>query len=107
MGTAMIPGLWEAYVRLGFEHRVPVLFFRQVDDLMRKMFYGPTDEATHLQRAAAIEARGMPLVDWFRITPGYDGGDSYTRAFCAICSPALRTSACTPTRRGISMTSIL
>ncbi len=75
MGTAMLPGLWEAYVEFGFAYRVPVLFFRQVDDLMRQMFYGPRDETAHLQRAAAIEERGMPLVDWFRITPGYDNKD--------------------------------
>ncbi|HRJ44316.1 MAG TPA: polysaccharide deacetylase family protein [Caldilineaceae bacterium] len=75
MGTAMLPGLWEEYVRLGFEYRVPVLFFRQVDRVMRQMFYGPKDETIHQARAAAIEERGMPLVDWFRITPGYDGQD--------------------------------
>lgn len=74
MGTATLPGLIEAYVELGFEYRVPVLYFRQMDELMARMFNGPDEEAALLRRAAEIEERGMPLVDWFRITPGYDGG---------------------------------
>jgi len=75
MGAAVIPPLWSDYVRLGFAYRLPVLLFRQMDDLMRRMFYVPADEAGYLRQAAAIEKQGMPLVDWFRITPGYDGGD--------------------------------
>ena len=73
MGTATLPALVDAYVELGFEYRVPVLYFRQADDLMRRMFNADQADA-HLRRAAVIEERGMPLVDWFRITPGYDGG---------------------------------
>lgn len=74
MGTATLPGLIDAYVELGFEYRVPVLYFRQADDLMRRMFSADQADA-YLRRAAVIEERGMPLVDWFRITPGYDSGD--------------------------------
>lgn len=74
MGTATLPGLIDAYVELGFEYRVPVLYFRQADELMRRMFNADQVDG-YLARAAQIEERGMPLVDWFRITPGYDLGD--------------------------------
>ena len=75
MGSATIPGLLEEYLRLGFAYRLPLLFFRQLDDVMRQMGYRPADEAAHARQVGAIEEQGMPLVDWFRITPGYDGGD--------------------------------
>ena len=75
MGAAAIPALLESYLGLGFQYRVPVLFFRQVDDVMRRMGYRPADEVVHMRWANAVEERGMPLVDWFRITPGYDGDD--------------------------------
>ena len=35
---------------------------------------GP-DETAWLDFAASVEAQGMPLVDWFRITPGYHLAD--------------------------------
>ena len=75
MGVAAIPALLPEYVRLGFEYRLPILLFRQLDHVMRAIGYLPADEAAYARQVAAIEERGMPLVDWFRITPGYDAGD--------------------------------
>jgi hypothetical protein len=79
MGAAIIPELLEAYVNLGFDYQVPVLLPRQIDDYARSLgLVGPNEQAW-LDFTGSVEARGMPLVDWFRITPGYhvedgDGG---------------------------------
>lgn len=75
MGVAMTPPLLEAYVELGFRWRVPVLLPRQVDEYMRALEAAPADERAWLHFTAQVEERGMPLVDWFRITPGYDYTD--------------------------------
>ncbi|MEZ4732505.1 MAG: polysaccharide deacetylase family protein [Caldilineaceae bacterium] len=75
MGAAIISALVEHYVELGFAYRVPVLLPRRIDDYIRTLGLAGPDEQSWLQFAAAVEARGMPLVDWFRITPGYHTAD--------------------------------
>ena len=79
MGVAFTPQLLEPYIQLGFDYRVPVLLTRRQDDYTRGMVFSGGDEAWR-EVTRAVEARGMPLVDTFRITPGYDplhspGGD--------------------------------
>lgn len=71
MGAAIIPALLDHYVAFGFTYGVPVLLPRQIDDYVRTLGLTGPDEGAWLAYAAAVEARGMPLVDWFRITPGY------------------------------------
>jgi len=71
MGAAIIPALLDQYVAFGFTYGVPVLLPRQIDDYVRTLGLTGPDEGAWLAYAAAVEARGMPLVDWFRITPGY------------------------------------
>lgn len=78
MGAAIIPALLDHYVAFGFRYGVPVLLPRQIDDYVRTLGLTGPDEGAWLAYAAAVEARGMPLIDWFRITPGYhlaDRGD--------------------------------
>ena len=75
MGAAIIPALVDDYVAFGFTYRVPVLLPRQIDDYVRTLGLTGPDEGAWLAYAAAVEARGMPLVDWFRITPGYHLAD--------------------------------
>ncbi|MEZ4618920.1 MAG: ChbG/HpnK family deacetylase [Caldilineaceae bacterium] len=71
MGAAIIPALVEHYVHLGFQYQVPVLLPRRIDDYVRALGLTSPDEQPWLDFTAAVEAQGMPLVDWFRITPGY------------------------------------
>jgi hypothetical protein len=71
MGVATIPELLPLYVALGFEYGVPVLLMRQVDEYMQSLGLVPPDQAAWQAVVADFEARGMPLVDWFRITPAY------------------------------------
>jgi predicted glycoside hydrolase/deacetylase ChbG (UPF0249 family) len=72
MGAAHLPALIEHFVELGFEYRVPVLIVRQADDYLRRLSIGQLADDALLAWAGEVEARGMPLPDWFRITPGYD-----------------------------------
>ncbi len=75
MGAATIPELVEQYAALGFEYGVPVLLPRQIDDYIRTLGLIAPAEEHWLAFTAVLEARGMPLVDWFRITPGYHTAD--------------------------------
>jgi hypothetical protein len=72
MGAAHMPALIEHFVELGFEYCVPVLIVRQADDYLRSILIGHLADEARLAWAREVEARGMPLPDWFRITPGYD-----------------------------------
>lgn len=72
MGAAQSAPLFEAYIELGFANQVPVLLCRQMDDYMRMLGVASVGEERYMAAVAAAEARGMPLVDTFRITPGYD-----------------------------------
>ena len=75
MGASIIPELLEQYVAFGFAYQVPVLLPRRIDDYLRRMNLAGPDETAWLDFAASVEAQGMPLVDWFRITPGYHLAD--------------------------------
>jgi len=59
MGTAIHPNLAMTYGLMGLQNRVPLLVGRNMD------IPGAAEGA------AFLESRGMPLVDWFRITPCY------------------------------------
>lgn len=74
MGAASTPQLIDAYVALGFEYRVPVLLTREASAYHRP-FFGPDFEARWANIVADVEARGMPLVDRFIISPGWYPGD--------------------------------
>ncbi len=74
MGAAVTAPLIRHYVEFGFEYGVPVLIPRSVDDYTRGLGLASANEDEWLAFTGAIEARGMPLVDTFRITPGYDMG---------------------------------
>lgn len=71
MGVALLDELLPSYIEFGFQYGVPVLLTRQIDDYMRTLGLGPRDPDEWAALVAQVEARGMPLVDYFRITPGY------------------------------------
>ena len=76
MGAALLPALFLAYVELGFEYNVPVLVLRQLDDSVRALGFTQASDAEWSAFVAGLEARGMPLIDHFRITPGYGPGET-------------------------------
>lgn len=71
MGVAFLPELLPAYIELGFAYGAPVLLPRRIDDYLASLNLTGPDPESYLALVAEVEARGMPLVDWFRITPGY------------------------------------
>lgn len=77
MGAAMLPPLVHAYIELGFRHSVPVLLPRTLDEGTRAIVGSTVSAERWSEFSGALEKRGMPLVDTFRITPGYDvaGGE--------------------------------
>ena len=76
MGAAMLPDLFYAYVELGFEYQVPVLVTRRIDDYTRMVNGLGLDDAAWARYIWELEERGMPLVDTFRVTPGYHISDA-------------------------------
>lgn len=76
MGIAFFPELFTHYVEFGFEYQVPVLVIRHIDDYATSLGFGGHDAAEWAQFVRTLEARGMPLVDHFRITPGYHVTDA-------------------------------
>lgn len=76
MGATLLPDLFYAYVELGFEYGVPVLVMRRLDDYTRPFNLLGVDDAAWERYAADLQERGMPLVDTFRITPGYHRSDA-------------------------------
>ena len=75
MGVALLPTLFAAYIELGFAYNVPVLMLRQLDDHVRSLGFTQASDADWAEFVAELEARGMPLVDHLRITPGYGPGE--------------------------------
>lgn len=76
MGAALLPELFSTYLELAFEYRVPVLAPRGLDAYTRSFRPSGMDDAAFVRLVAELEARGMPLVDTFRITPGYHADDA-------------------------------
>ncbi len=75
MGVALLPALFPAYVELGFAYNVPVLVLRQLDEYVRSLGFTQASDVEWAAFVAELEARGMPLVDHLRITPGYGPGE--------------------------------
>ncbi len=72
MGAALSAPLLAAYITLGFEYNVPVLLPRAIDEYVERLAVEVGSVEAYLELVKQVEARGMPLVDTFRITPGYD-----------------------------------
>lgn len=72
MGAAVNAPLLPRYIELGFEHNVPVLLTREVDEDILSLSGGGAGANEYRELVASVESKGMPLVDRFRITPGYD-----------------------------------
>ena len=73
MGAAAIPELADVYLRLGLDYRLPVLLPRQVASYTGVLRLGELPGALHERELAMLDARGLPVVDHFRMTPeAYD-----------------------------------
>ncbi|MGL4650907.1 MAG: ChbG/HpnK family deacetylase [Caldilineaceae bacterium] len=80
MGAALWGTLLRFYIELGFAFKVPVLLPRGQDAYSRSLNVTTLEPDAWNELVAEVEARGMPLVDAFRITPGYDASGEGGRA---------------------------
>ena len=70
MGGALAPELIESYLRIGREYRLPVLYPRHVPQYLETLRMGEVELSVYEGRSAAVEAGGIPIVDYFATTPG-------------------------------------
>jgi hypothetical protein len=75
MGAALVPELAELYVRLGLDYRLPVLLPRQLDSYTGVLRMGEIPPGLHERQIEALESRGLPMFDHFRMTPEVDSPD--------------------------------
>ncbi len=79
MGAALSPMLVEAYCRIGLEYRLPVLMPRRSATYADVLKFDPANAMPAWEKAASdLEAKGVPLVDDFRMTPGVPSEESET-----------------------------
>lgn len=71
MGAALLPPLLPSYVEMGFEYGAPVLLPRVVDDYTLSLKMLSLEPQAWMRLVCEVEERGMPLIDWFRITPDH------------------------------------
>jgi chitin disaccharide deacetylase len=75
MGAALVPELVDIYVRLGLEYRLPVLLPRDVKSYTGVLRMGDIAPGIHERIVAQLDARGLPILDRFRMTPEPPGPD--------------------------------
>ncbi len=69
MGAALVPELVDIYVRLGLEYRLPVLLPREIDSYTGVLRMGDIPPGIHERFIAQLDARALPIIDRFRMTP--------------------------------------
>ncbi len=69
MGTALLPGVLEAYANLAAEYRVPVLIPRDPAAFDSSLEIGGREVAAYRSVVEHLAQAGMPTVDHFRISP--------------------------------------
>ncbi len=78
MGAALVPELVDVYVRLGFDYRLPVLLPRDAASYTGVLRMGEIPRGLHERHVQALETRGLPVFDHFRMTPEADDPDVET-----------------------------
>jgi predicted glycoside hydrolase/deacetylase ChbG (UPF0249 family) len=69
MGVNWSKSLFDLYTALGRDYRVPIFYPQDQDAVMRRTW--PRNEAFHAHALAALQAAGLPAVDYIRISPCY------------------------------------
>lgn len=101
MGAALTPELIDAYLRIGRDYDLPVLFPRGASGYLGVLNMGPVDPAIYDARAADMEAAGNPVVDHVALTldASPEAADAVYRGMIEAVPPGLSFLAfhcCTP-----------
>lgn len=77
MGAALAPPLVDAYCRIADDYRLPLLLPRDIRHYLNVLKLDQVGEAKLWSEATdGLEAKGMPLIEAFRMTPGVATEDS-------------------------------
>lgn len=76
MGVAFLPQLFDIYLRLGHEYRLPVLLPKEIFDYTSVLDLGELPVEIYRDTAKRLETDGWPMVDHFRMTPGVPSEES-------------------------------
>lgn len=76
MAAALSPELLGAYLRLGVEYSLPVLYPRNAQSFLKLFRLGETDLAHYADGLMKLERIGMPTADHFAMTPGVASDDA-------------------------------
>lgn len=77
MGVAFLPQLFEIYLQLGQEYRLPILLPQVISDYLSVLDLGEPPVEVYGNAAKRLETAGWPLVDNFRMTPGVPSEKSH------------------------------
>jgi chitin disaccharide deacetylase len=78
MGGALVPELLAIYVKLGHEYRLPVLLPRDLASYIGVLKMGAIDPEPYAHAVLQLKAKGLPVIDRFRMTPGVPSSDVYS-----------------------------
>jgi len=77
MGVAFLPQLFEIYLQLGQEYRLPILLPHVISDYTSVLDLGEPPVEVYSNAARRLETAGWPMVDHFRMTPGVLSEESH------------------------------
>lgn len=91
MGAAMVPELVDRTIALADEHRLPLLFPREIESYLGVLELGTVDPAFYAERHAELARRGAAFVDRFVMTPwvASDESDSTYRRMIGELRPGV------------------
>lgn len=76
MGSGFIPELLDVYVSLGKEFHIPIMMPRNIKEILNTFKMGEVDFYVYNKVINFLEDENYPLIDNFRITPGFDSSCS-------------------------------
>lgn len=74
MGVGFVPDLFDIYINLGKEYKVPVLIPTNIKEILNLYKLHNMKIEFYKERIKSLEKEGYPLVDHFLITPCFDKG---------------------------------
>lgn len=74
MGVGFIPELFEIYIGLGEQYKVPVLIPTNIEEILNLYKLHEVEVDYYHAIISELKTRGIPLVDHFLITPCFDKG---------------------------------